>query len=75
MPLMEPRVIALTDQHERPLDAAALAAKHRLNAANALLADVTSLVSRLCARRSGPVSAQRITENMVQEWEAPDAAG
>jgi predicted site-specific integrase-resolvase len=40
-----------------------------------LLADVTSLVYSLCARLSGQRSAQRKTEQLVQEWEAPDAAG
>ena len=39
-----------------------------------LLAEVTSMVSRWCARRSGPRSTPRTTEKMVQEWEAPDAA-
>jgi hypothetical protein len=40
-----------------------------------LFADVTSLVSHFCARLSGPRSAQRTTETMVQELEAPDATG
>ena len=37
------------------------------------LAEVTSIVSGWCARRSGPRSAPRTTANMVQDWEAPDA--
>ena len=41
----------------------------------ALLADVTSIVSGWCARRSEPWSAPRTTATLVQEWEAPDAAG
>ena len=40
-----------------------------------LLSEVTSMVSGWCARRSGPRSAPRTTANMVQEWEASDAAG
>src|SRR5690242_504302 len=40
-----------------------------------LLAEVTSLVSGWCARRSGTQSAPRTTEHLVQEGEAPDAAG
>ena len=39
------------------------------------LADVTSLVSGLCAHLSGPRSAQGPTETLVQAWEAPDAVG
>ena len=75
MHLVEHHVIARTDRRYRPLDAMAFASKHRWNAANDLLADVTSLVSRWCARRSGPRSIQRRTETLVQELEAPDAAG
>ena len=75
MPLVEHHIIARTDLHDRPIDATALASKHLWNAANSLLADVTSIVSRLCARRSGPRSAKRKTETRVQAWEAPDAAG
>ena len=39
------------------------------------LAEVTSMISRWCARRSGPGSAPRTTATMVQEVEVPDAAG
>src|SRR5215472_1115451 len=38
-------------------------------------ADVTSMVSGLCAHLSGPRSAPRTTETLVQVLEAPDAAG
>ena len=75
MHLVEQPVIARTDQHDRPIDAAAFASEHLWNAANSLLADVTSLVSGWCVRGSGPRSAQRKTEYMVQPWEAPDAVG
>jgi predicted site-specific integrase-resolvase len=40
-----------------------------------LLADVTSLVSRCCARRSGPRSAPRAPAHRVQAGEAQGAAG
>ena len=40
-----------------------------------LLAEVPSMVSRWCAQRSGPRSAPRNTEHMVQEVEALAAAG
>jgi predicted site-specific integrase-resolvase len=40
-----------------------------------LLSDLTSMVSRWCARRSGPGSAQRTTAKMVQKVEVSDAAG
>ena len=75
MHLVEQPVIARTDQHDRPINAAAFASKHLWNAANDLLAEVTSLVSGWCARRAGPQSAHRTTSNMLQEGEAPDAAG
>ena len=75
MHLVEQPVIARTDQHARPIDAAACASKYLWNAANDLLADVTSLVSRWCARLVSPRSAPRRTETLVQAWEAPDAVG
>ena len=75
MHLVEQPVIARTDQHDRPINAAACASQHLWNAANDLLADVTSLVSGWCARRSGPRSALRRTETLVLAWEAPDAVG
>ena len=75
MPLVEQHVIARTDQHDRPINAAAFASQHLWNAANDLLADVTSLVSRWCARLVSPRSAQRRTEPLVLVWEAPDATG
>ena len=75
MHLVEQYVIVRTDQHDRPIDAAAFASKHRWNAANSLLAEVTSLVSRWCVRLVSPRSIRRRTETLVQAWEAPDAAG
>jgi hypothetical protein len=75
MHLVEQPVIARTDQHDRPIAAAAFASKHLRNVANSLLADVTSMVSGWCVRGSRPRSAQRNTEPLVQEVEAPDAAG
>jgi hypothetical protein len=75
MPLVEQPVIARTDQHDRPINAAACASKHLWNAANSPFADVTSLVSGLCVRLSGPRSTQRRTETLVQEWKASDATG
>ena len=75
MPLVEPPVIARTDRHDRPIDAAAFASQHLWNAAHSLLAEGTSLVSRWGVRRSGPWSAPRTTEKIVQAGEAPDAAG
>ena len=74
MPLVEQPVIARTDQHARPIDAAACASQHLWNAANDLLADVTSMGSRWCVRLVSPRSAQRTTETLVQALEAPDAA-
>jgi len=73
MPLVEQPVIARTDQHFRPSDAAAFASKHLWNAANSLFAEVTSMVTRWCVRRSGPRSAKRKTETLLQALEAPDA--
>jgi len=73
MPLVEHHVIARTDQHSRPIDAAAFASRHLWNAANSLLAEVTGMVSRWCVRRSGPRSAKRKTETLLQALEAPDA--
>ena len=67
MQLVEQHVIARTDQHARPINAAACASKHRWNAANSLLAEVTSLVSGWCARLSGPRSAPRTTATLVRE--------
>ena len=75
MHLVEQHVIARTDRRYRPLDAMAFASKHLWNAANDLLADVTSMVSRLCTQLSGQQSAQRTTEKLVRALEAPDAAG
>jgi hypothetical protein len=75
MHLVEQPVIARTDQHDRPIDAAAFASKNLWNAANSLLADVTSMVSRVCVRLYGPRSAERISEKLVQALEASDAAG
>jgi hypothetical protein len=74
MHLVEQHVIARTDQHARPINAAACASKHRWNAANSLLAEVTSMISRWCARLVSPRSAKRTTKTLVQAWEAPDAA-
>ena len=75
MPLVERHVIARTDQHARPIDVAVFASQHRWNAATSLLAEVTSLVSGWCVRRSGLCSASRQTEPLVLALEAPDAAG
>ena len=75
MHLVEHHVIARTDQRARPIAAAACASKYLWNAANSPFAEVTSVVSGWCARRSGPRSTQRKTENLVQALEAPDAAG
>ena len=75
MPLMEPPVTLRTDRHDRSIDAAALASKRLCYAAPSLLAEVTSLVSRWCVRRSGPRSAPRHTESRVRALAAPDAAG
>jgi hypothetical protein len=72
---MEQHVIARADQHDRPIDATAFASKHLWNAANDLLADVTSMVSRWCARLNEQQSAQLTTEKLVQVLEAFDAAG
>ena len=71
---VDQHLIARTDQHARPIAAAACASKHRWNAANDLLADVTSMVSRWCVRLVSPRSIRRRTETLVQAWEAPDAA-
>ena len=73
MHLVQQHVIARTKQHARPIAAAACASQSLWNAANSLLAEVTSLVSRWCVRRSGPRSAPRHTEPLVQAVEAPDA--
>src|SRR5579862_4393396 len=62
MPLVEQHVIARTNRRDRPIDAAAFASRRLWNAANSLLAEVTSLVSRWGVRRSGPRSAKRTTE-------------
>ena len=74
MHLVEQPVIARTDQHYRPIDAAAFASKHRWNAANSLLAEVTSLVPRWWVQLASPRSTPYVTEPRVQAWEAPDAA-
>ena len=74
MHLVDQHLIARTDQHARPIDAAACASKYLWNAANSPFADVTSVVSGWCARLVSPRSAPRRTEYMVQAWEAPDAA-
>jgi hypothetical protein len=74
MHLVEQPVIARTDQHDRPIAAAACASKTLWNVANSLLADVTSMVSGWCVRLVSPRSTQRRTETLVQEWEAPHAA-
>jgi hypothetical protein len=71
---VDQHLIARTDQHARPIAAAACASKYLWNAANSPFAEVTSVVSGWCARRSGPGSAQRRTETLVLAWEAPDAA-
>ena len=75
MHLVERPVIARTDQHARPIDAAVVASQHRWNAADSLLAEVTSLVSGWGVRRSGSRSAPRTTATLVLALEAPDAAG
>jgi hypothetical protein len=67
-------LIARTDQHARPIDAAACASKYLWNAADSLLADVTSEVSGWCVRLVSPRSAPRRTATLVLAWEAPDAA-
>jgi hypothetical protein len=74
MPLVEHHVIARTDQHARPIAAAACASKTLWYAANDLLAEVTSLVSRRCVQLASPRSTPYVTEPRVQAWEAPDAA-
>ena len=73
MPLVEQPVSAHTDQHARPIAAAACASRSPWNAASSLLTEVTSMGSRVCVRRSGPRSAPRTTEPLVQAVEAPDA--
>jgi hypothetical protein len=74
MHLVEQPVIARTDQHDRPINAVAFASKRLWNTANSLLVYLTSMISRWCARLSGPRSTQRRTENLVQELEVPHAA-
>jgi hypothetical protein len=73
MHLVEHYVIARTDQHARPIAAATCASKTLWNAANSLLAEVTSLVYRWCVQLASPRSTPYVTETLVQAWEAPDA--
>ena len=75
MHLVEQPVSTHTDQHARPIAAAACASQHLWNAANSLLTEVTSMVYSLCVRRSGPRSAKRKTETRVQAVEVYDAVG
>ena len=73
MPLVEHPVIARSDQHARSIDAAACVSRNLWNVANSLLADETSMISRVGVRRSGPRRAPRTTKTRVQAGEAPDA--